>query len=156
MATFVHIADAKNRDRIARNGIRLGRRGVFSLPVTKNFFATHQWSRELRRYWQAKALVCIQFRVPDDEIVSVGTFRGPKILITAAEAVATAADHKAPLGLEVIFSRRIRADEILRIYPAPRVAGWRFSPSAKGIKPCGCRYCQKGEIRGRRLRWEGE
>jgi hypothetical protein len=128
---------------------------VFSLPVTKNFALTHQWSRELKRRG-AKSLVCFQFRAPDDEIVSVGTYNGDKIFITAAEAVATAARHEAPLGLEVIFSRRILPSEIVRTYPAPRVTGWRYYPAAKGRTPCPCRYCQRGEIRGRRLMREDD
>ena len=150
MATFVHIADAKNRDRIARSGIRVGRRGVFSLPVTNNFFFTHQWSRELKRRG-AKALVCFQFRVADDELVSIGIYNGEKMFMRAAEAIATASKHEAPLGLEVIFSRRIEPAEIVRTYPAPHVTGWRYFPAAKGKRPCLCRYCQRGEIRGRRL-----
>jgi hypothetical protein len=89
MASFVHIADAKNQNLIARNGIRAGRRGVFGAPVTRDFSVTHQWSRELKRRG-ARSLICGQFRVADDEVVSVGMYNREKISMTAAEAVSTA------------------------------------------------------------------
>ncbi len=151
MASFVHIADAKMRSLIAKNGLRAGRRGVFGVPVTKDFAVTHQWSRELRRRG-ARSLVCVQFRVDDDEPVSVGRYNGEKLSMTAAEAIATATDHSAAVGLEVIFARRILPDEIVRIYPAPRLVGWRYHPAAKGTRPfCHCRVCNRGEIKARRL-----
>ena len=151
MAAFVHIADEKNGSLIAKNGIRAGRRGVFCAPVARDFSITHQWSRELKRRG-ARSLICVQFRIPDDELVSVGIYNGKKVSMTAAEAVSTAANHTAPMGLEVIFPRGILPKEIGRIYPAPRVVGWRYYPSAKGKLPfCHCRACNRGEIRAQRL-----
>lgn len=151
MASFIHLADASDRKLLEKNGIKAGKRGVFCSPVTKNFSVTHQWSRELRRKG-VKSFICIQFRVLDDEMVSVGMYNGEKIAMTAAEAVAAVAGHTAPQGLEVIFSRKIFPSEIKRIYPAPRITGWRYYPAAKGKKPfCHCRYCNRGEIRAQRL-----
>jgi len=151
VASFIHIADAKNRNLIKKNGIRAGRRGVFSAPITSDFSVTHQWSRELKRRG-ARSLICVQFRVPDEQAVSVGTYNREKISMTAAEAIATAADHTGSMGLEVIFARRILPKEIVRIYPAPRITGWRYYPSAKGRRPfCHCRSCNRGEIKARRL-----
>jgi hypothetical protein len=151
VASFIHIADAKNRARIERNGVLAGRRGVFSLPVTRDFAVTHQWARELKRRG-TRALICVQFRVPDDEPVCIGRYNGDKLAMTAAEAVATTAAHTDPMGLEVIFARRILPKEIVRIYPAPRVVGWRYYPAAKGKPPfCHCRACNRGDIRARRI-----
>lgn len=151
MASFIHLADAKKKRLIEKNGIKAGKRGVFGVPITKDFAVTHQWSRELRRTG-VKSLICVQFRVPDGELVSVGMYNGEKIPMTAAESVATVTDHTAPMGLEVIFTRKILPKEIVRIYPAPRIVGWRYYPTAKGKKPfCHCRFCNRGEIRAQRL-----
>ncbi|MBI3849138.1 MAG: hypothetical protein HY298_02435 [Verrucomicrobia bacterium] len=151
MASFIHLADAKNKRLIERNGIKAGKRGVFSIPVTKDFSVTHQWARELKRTG-VKSLICVQFRVPDDEVVSVGMYNGEKLSMTAAESVATVANHTGPMGLEVVFDRKILPKEIFRIYPAPRIVGWRYYPDAKGKKPfCHCRFCNRGEIRAQRL-----
>ena len=136
MASFIHLADAKKRRLIEKNGIKAAKRGIFCVPVISNFSVTHQWSRELKRTG-VKELICIQFRVPDDEAVTLGRYNGEKISMSAAESVATVMAH---------------TNEIARIYPAPRVVGWRYSPEAKGKQPfCHCRYCNRGEIRASRL-----
>ena len=156
MASFVHLADEKDGKLIEKNGIKSikmngRRRGVYCTPVLKDFSITHQWSRELKRRGM-KSLICVQFRVSDDERVTVGKYNGDKILMTAAEAVKAVSDHVDPMGLEVIFNRKILSKEIMRIYPAPRIAGWRFRPDAKGKKPfCFCQYCNRGGIRAQSL-----
>ncbi len=71
--------------------------------------------------------------------------------MTASEAVAAFLKHTDPMGLEVIVPRRIMPKEIARIYLAPRIAGWRYYPDAKGKTPCYCRFCNRGEIRAQRL-----
>lgn len=151
MASFIHLADEKKRKLIEKNGIKRDKKGVFCMPVTRDFSVTHQWSRELKR-GGAKSLVCVQFRVPDEEIVSVGMYNGEKMEMTAAESIATIAAHTAPMGLEVIFDRKISPKEITRIYNAPKLTGWRYYPGAKGKKPfCHCRFCNRGEIKAQRL-----
>lgn len=151
MASFIHLADAKNKRLIEKNGIKAGKKGVFCVPVIKDFMTTHQWARELKRAG-VKSLVCVQFRIPDDEIVSVGKYNGEKISMTAAESVAAIAEHSAPMGLEVLICRKILPKELVRIYPAPKITGWRYYPEAKGKKPfCHCQFCNRGEIRAQRL-----
>lgn len=56
MAMFVHLAPESRIALIRRNGIRRLRRaagefpgGVFAVPVTRNFYISHQWLRELKR-----------------------------------------------------------------------------------------------------------
>jgi hypothetical protein len=151
MASFIHIADEKKRRLIEKNGIKAGKQGVFCCPVTKNFPVTHQWSRELKRTG-VKSLVCVQFRIPDNEMVSVGAYNSKKIAMSASEAVATVMEHDSPMGLEVLIPRKVLAKEISKIYPTPKLIGWRYYPEAKGKKPfCHCRFCNRGEIRAQRL-----
>ena len=56
MAMFVHLTPESRIALIRRNGIRRVRRaagefpgGVFAVPVTRNFYVSHQWVRELKR-----------------------------------------------------------------------------------------------------------
>lgn len=151
MASFIHIADEKNGRLVEKNGLKAGRRGVFCVPVTRDFSVTHQWARELKRTG-IKSLICVQFRISDDEMVSVGAYNGEKILMSAAESVTTVEKHSAPWGLEIIIGRKVLPKEIVRIYPAPKIVGWRYYPGAKGKKPfCHCRFCNRGEIRAQLL-----
>lgn len=150
MATFIHIADEKKARLIKKSGIKAGKRGVFCFPVTMDFSLTHQWARELKRTG-VRTLVCVQFKIEDTEMVSIGRYNGEKIFMTAAEALTAVADHVDPMGLEVILKRRVEAKEIVRIYPAPKVVGWRYYPGAKGRQPCHCRFCNRGEIKASRL-----
>jgi hypothetical protein len=156
MVSFIHLADKNSEKVILRNGIRSvkrrpGVRGVFAMPVVPNFTTTHQWARELKRR-PIRALICVQFKIPDDEPVLVGKYNGEKQEMTAAEALGTVLEHTDPMGLEVLIPRKIAAKEITRTYLAPRVTGWRYYPTAKGMPPyCHCKWCNRGEIRAQRL-----
>lgn len=157
MASFLHITDERLTKPIRRTGIamsraRNGNKGVFCFPITTDFSVTHQWCRELKRSG-ARTLVCIQFRIPDQEAVTVGRYNDRVRLNTpASQAVGIVQSHSGPFGLEVIVHRRIRPTEIVRIYPAPTVTGWRYSPESKGRHPfCFCQFCNRGEIRAQRL-----
>jgi len=156
MVSFVHIADKNDEVSIVKNGIRTmrhktGVRGVYAVPVVPNYATTHQWARELKRRG-VKTLLCVQFRIPDDEFVFVGKYNGEKLQMTASEAAAAVLTHTDPMGLEVVVPRKIMAKEITRTYLAPRITGWRYYPEAKGKKPfCHCKFCNRGEIRAQRL-----
>jgi hypothetical protein len=92
MAMFVHLAPESRIALIRRNGIARLRgavgaspKGVFAVPVTRNFYASHQWLRELKRRNQGP-VVGIYFRIPDDQSVWLGhanfvhqTRAGPRI-----------------------------------------------------------------------------
>ena len=106
MAMFVHLAPHARVAHIRRNGIRRLRRplndfpgGVFAVPVTRNFYVSHQWLRELKRR-NAGPLAGIYFRIPDDEQVWVGHYNQAHRWISASEAVAAymAAEDCAGLG----------------------------------------------------------
>lgn len=156
MVSFIHIADKNDEQAILRGGIqapkrRSGIRGVYAMPIVPNFSTTHQWARELRRRGN-RAQVCVQFRIPDDERVIVGKYNGSKVEMTAAESLGAVLNHTDPIGLEIIIPRKIETAEIRRTYTAPRITGWRFSPTAKGKPPfCRCRFCNRGEIKASRI-----
>jgi hypothetical protein len=87
-------------------------------------------------------LVCVQFRIPDEEIVLIGKYNGEKVQMNASEAAGAVQKHADPMGLEVIIPRKIMPKEITRTYPAPLLTGWRYYPEAKGKKPfCHCKFC---------------
>jgi hypothetical protein len=80
-AMFVHLAPESRIALIRRNGIRRLRKpagtfpgGVFAVPITRSFYLSHQWLRELKRRNQ-RTIMGVYFRVPDDEQVWVGHYR---------------------------------------------------------------------------------
>lgn len=159
MPIFVHLAPQSRVGLIRRNGIRrpgraVGDRpgGVFAMPVARNFYVSHQWLRELRR-WKKGPYAGVYFRIGDDEPVWVGHYGRVHNEMTAAEASAEFQGSEDRQGWEVIIPRRIEANEIHRVRALPQVLGWRFFPGAKGKPPtCTCRYCVRGEYGSRRLR----
>jgi hypothetical protein len=149
MAQFIHLAAESNRRSIVRNGIKVSRTqrtymGVFAHPQTESFVVSHQWMRELKRF-RGVSYVAVRFRIPDAERVWIGKYNDEHINVSASEAVGIARAHVEPLGLEVIIPRPIRKREVESIYAPPKANGWRYYPAAKGKKPCGCPYCQRGE-----------
>jgi hypothetical protein len=158
MAMFVHLALESSADRIRRSGISRIRKareafpgGVFAVPVTRKFFLSHQWLRELKRQG-AGPIAGVYFRVADDERVWVGHYHQRHQWMTAAEAVATFMSATAREGWEVVIPRRIAADEIHRVRSLRQVFGWRYYPGAHGKKPCPCEYCTRGEYKAASIR----
>jgi len=159
MAMFVHLAPESRLALIRRNGIRRLRRargdfpgGVFAVPVTRNFYISHQWLRELKRCNQGP-LVGVYFRIPDEEQTWVGHYNQRHRWMSASEAVAEFLSTKDAQGWEVVIPRRIEASEVHRTRRLPQVVGWRFSPTSKGKPPfCTCKFCTRGEFGARRLR----
>jgi hypothetical protein len=178
MPVFVHLTSHRNLRSIRRRGIvppgeALGR--VYALPVTRNFYVSHQWLRELRRL-RGGTVVGVYFRLPGDEPVHVGHFNRGHVEMTAAEAVALllAAEGRdpararerdeqsravregrklpsSPEGYEVLVSRAVLPAEILRVKALPQVVGWRYRPRANGSPPCACICCERGTYGLRRL-----
>jgi hypothetical protein len=159
MPMFVHLAPESRVSLIRRNGIgRLHKSrgehpgGIFAMPVTRNFYVSHQWLRELKRRGQG-AIAGIYFRIPDDERIWVGHYGQAHQSMTASEAVAEFSVAEGREGWEVIIPRRILAKEIHRVRSLPQVVGWRYSPTAKGKPPyCTCKYCTRGDYGAARLR----
>lgn len=180
MPVFVHLTSQRNLPSIRRGGIglrkqRLRPRGVYALPVTRNFYVSHQWLRELRRQGGG-TIVGVYFRIPDDETVEVGHYGSLHVAMTAAETVALlmAAESldpaaartrdqqsravqrgrrlpSSPEGYEVVIPRRIEPSEIIRVKALPQVVGWRYRPGANGHPPCACLCCERGQYGIRRL-----
>jgi hypothetical protein len=159
MAMFVHLTPETRVAKIRHNGIRRLRAargkspaGIFAVPVTRNFYVSHQWLRELKRGHRT-SIAGVYFRIPDEQRVSVGHYNQVHRWMSAAQAVAefNAADDAQ--GWEVVIPRRIDPEEIHRTRRLPQVLGWRYSPTAKG-KPvfCTCRFCTRGDYGARRLR----
>jgi hypothetical protein len=159
MAMFVHLAPADRAERIRRNGIRRLRkataaypRGIFAVPVTDNFFISHQWLRELRR-GGSRTFVGVYFRIPDETRVWVGHYGQAHQELSAAEAVAVFREASDRQGWQVVIAEAVEAKQIHRIRPLPQVIGWRYSPTAKGKPPfCGCAFCVRGQYGAKALR----
>lgn len=156
MAMFVHLTAEKNVKAILRNGISRLRKqsqtpsGVFAMPVTRNFYVSHQWLRELKRRGQGP-VAGIYFRVGDEEVVWVGHFNRPHQSMTASQALALI-DEQTAEGFQVIIPHRIERSEIHRVRRLPQVLGWRYYPGAHGRKPCPCPICVRGNYGARRIR----
>jgi hypothetical protein len=159
MAMFVHLTLESLVGRIRRNGIARLRKvagsspkGVFAVPVSRNFYASHQWLRELKRRNRGP-IAAIYFRIPDNESVWIGHYGQVHRWMTAAEAVAQFAGAQDPLGWQVVIPRRIEAGEIHRTRRLTQVIGWRYFPKAKGKPPfCACKFCTRGEFGAAKLR----
>lgn len=156
---LVHIGDARAIRSFRRSGIRVSEprssqhpSGVFAMPVLQDYFASHQWLRELKRKG-ARLLVGVYFRIPDDEPVVVGHFRDAHTAMPAARAAKVIMDAADPRGYQVVVPRRVRPSEIHAVRTVHNVVGWRYYPEAKGRKVfCGCSVCTRGEIKAKRLR----
>lgn len=116
-----------------------------------NFYASHQWLRELKRKG-ARTIAGVYFRIPDEESVWLGHYRHVHERMTASQAGGFLAELSSFEGYEVIVPRKILAREVHRTAELPQVLGWRYSPGSHGRKPCGCDFCQRGLFGGRRIR----
>src|SRR5215471_14576135 len=110
---FVHLGDARAVASYRRSGIRVspGRvrpAGVFAMPVLPDYFASHQWLRELRRRG-VRSFVGIYFRVRDAEDVFVGHYRHAHVRMSAAAAAKLILNATDARGYEVIVPRRIES-----------------------------------------------
>jgi len=154
MALFVHIAPEKSLRSIQRSGLKAGKhsRGVFALPATPDFYASHQWVRELRRFTPG-SLRAVYFRLPGDAPVIFGHYGGPHTDGTADDAVGGLMKAEDKLGWEAIVLTPVPARAITSIRPLRQVTGWRFYPGAKGRAPCGCPGCMsRGEPFSRKIK----
>lgn len=112
MAMFVHLAPASRVALIRRSGIRRVRRardgfpgGVFAVPVTRNFYMSHQWLREMKRR-NLGPLVGVYFRIPDRERVWLGHYGRRHRWMSATEAAGVFARAEDSQGWEVVIPPR--------------------------------------------------
>jgi hypothetical protein len=162
MALFVHLARGDIADGIRRSGIKPHRaricrcngyeRVVFAMPVTDNFYISHQWMRELKRDGR-HSIVGVYFRVPDQEKVLVGHYNKCHIEMAANDAIGLIFNAEDAEGYEVSIPRKIDAKEIHDVRQLSKVVGWRYFPDSHGRQPCGCPAClSRGEIKSKRIR----
>ncbi|MNW23477.1 hypothetical protein D3C74_01800 [compost metagenome] len=147
MTQFIHLAPEDTISAIRRTGIRKSRihypeasSGVFCMPVIDDYYAVHQWLRELKRF-NKKNLKAVHFRVRDQEQVYFGSFSGKHRYGTAAAAAGQFRQAEDRMGFQVIIPRSIAAAEIITVRSVSQVTGWRYSPSSKGRPPCLCPAC---------------
>lgn len=160
MALYVHLTLAENAKAIQRSGISATKltdelKGVFALPVTQNFYISHQWVRELKRKQRGSGLIIgIYFRIPDDEVVRIGHYGylQEKENVTATQAAGIMLECENRLGFEVMIPRKISRNEIQSIRRLPQGLGWRYQPASHGIRPCPCSYCTRGTYGAQQIR----
>lgn len=155
MAMFVHFAPSSEVASIKKRGLRASKhaRGVYAVPATPDFYASHQWLRELRRGHAGKTLVAVYFRIGGDAPAIFGPFAGPHMIGTADMAVAALMRADEKLGFETILSSPIPASAITSFRNVPQITGWRYFPAAKGRKPCACPACLgRGEAYSQKIR----
>lgn len=141
MPILVHLTPEKNVKRILHSGIRKSKwSGVYCLPVLQNYYASHQWLRELRRSGQ-RNLVGVYFRVPDDEMVWFGHYSRPHRYLPVNEAIRLLMSVTDPQGYEMIIARAISPKEIHKIQAVPQVVGWRYAPGVRSRSWCICPMC---------------
>lgn len=147
MAVFVHLTAEDNMASIRKNGIKSGdihfeeaNRGIFCMPVINDFFATHQWLREIKRF-NKKNIIGVYFKIPDDELVWYGFYNEEPKQCKASIALNQFMHLENRLGFEVILPRKLMAKEIVRIKYLPQSLGWRYYPTAHEKKLCLCPAC---------------
>jgi hypothetical protein len=157
MAMFVHLTAERNVNAILRNGISRLRRsskypaGIFAMPVTRNFYVSHQWLRELKRRGHGP-VAGVYFRIGDKEVVWVGHYNQPHVSMTAAQALSLIDRQHSAEGFQVIIPRRIARSEIHRVRRLSQLLGWRYFPGSHGKKPCPCPVCVRGDYGARKIR----
>jgi len=168
MALLVHLFDARNERSLKRSGIRGGSakislagkcveldRAVFCMPVLPNYFATHQWLRELKRSG-VKTIAAARFRLRSDARVFVGHYNGEHRLVQLGHAVGLVMAEADPRGWEIVVPASIAARAVVDIRAVSQVVGWRYHPQSheQGPWKCLCEYCLadlRGQIKSRRL-----
>lgn len=163
---LVHLARASSERGIERSGIR-GRkwnvmigtrrveiaRGVFAMPVLRDWSATFQWLRELRR-WHDEKMIAVHVRVPDDEEVLVGRYGTAHRRVTAAEASRWVREH--PAGAQIIVLRAVPRREVVAIRQMTQLVGWTETPEGTHRRSCICVMCLPIGLPGRIRRIRAE
>jgi hypothetical protein len=148
MAVFVHFADENNKDSIEKNGIKINivhyeqiSKGVFCMPVISDFYATHQWVREIKQYNSGNEIIAIYFKIPDDEVVFFGKYNEKLEKIKATGTHKIFIDLEDKMGFQTIITRKILKNEIIKIKNIPQIIGWRHFPKSHERKRCLCPAC---------------
>jgi hypothetical protein len=151
MPTLVHLANEKDAEKIRHSGLKFRKNGsgIYCMPVLPDFYVSHQWLRELKR-WGAKTFVGVYFKIDSSEMVYTGRYNRQHKHITLGAAIREIMDIDDPLGYELIINRKIGPKEITKIRHLPQKLGWRYFPESHNNKPCSCEYCLKGTMNGKK------
>ena len=148
MAVFVHFTDENNQNSIIKNGIKIAtihyediKRGLFCMPVILDFYATHQWVREMKQHYSGNNIIAAYFKIPDDEIIFCGKYNETMIKMKANEAHKIFMSLEDKMGFQAIILRKIEKNEIVRIKNIPQIIGWRHFPKSHERKRCLCPAC---------------
>lgn len=149
MSVFIHVTEEKNIKNIKKQGIK-GRKineevgyGIFCMPVTQNYYMSHQWVREMKRWAEGKNVAGVYFRIKNKEEVWCGHYNKELVKISAGEAVKLAMENKTGEGWEVILPRKVEVKDIVKYKKLPQTVGWRYFPGSHGKKLCFCPACIK-------------
>ena len=147
MAVLVHLTSQRHERSIRRHGLKAGRHGLYALPVTTDFMASHQWARELKRFGLKQPLA-VYFRVSSDAWVRAGHYAEAKQRLRLGPAIAAYLTRCEPLGHELILEADVPPGAIIKLKHLRRPIGWRFYPAAKGIAP----FPERGEYAAAKTR----
>ncbi|MFO0830296.1 MAG: hypothetical protein U0637_00500 [Phycisphaerales bacterium] len=168
MTMLVHLIDARETSSIKRTGIKgqaasftvIGTRmsvacAVFAMPVLPNYFASHQWLRELKRRGM-RTIAAAYFRQRADTLVWVGRYNKEHRRVPLGHAAGLIMKEADPRGWQIIIPGSIPPKSIHAVRPVPQVVGWRYFPESHKDGPwkCLCDGCLgnlKGEIKSRKL-----
>jgi hypothetical protein len=152
MPMMVHLTSAKNIRRILRTGIHKDGRGVYCMPVLQEYYTSHQWLRELRR-WHPGPLVAVYFRLDDNEMVECGLYWEAHRVLPAVEAVRWFRQQPDAQGWEIVVPHSIAPRDIHKVRTLSQVLGWRYSPRSHSRPWCNCPVCvSRGEFNSSKKR----
>ncbi|EMF70411.1 hypothetical protein [Leptospira interrogans] len=147
MSIFLHLTPLKNKNSILRSGIKTSsihyenvRRGVFCMPVIPDFWITHQWLREIKRFSNGP-VIGVYFKIPDLEPVWSGNYTSKLILSSVIESTQLLLSTENKLGFQIVLPRKVTKKEILKIKNLPQTIGWRYFPEAHSKPRCLCPAC---------------
>ncbi|EMO41748.1 hypothetical protein LEP1GSC186_1768 [Leptospira noguchii serovar Autumnalis str. ZUN142] len=147
MSVFLHLTSIQNKNSIFRSGVKTSsihyenvRRGVFCMPVISDFWITHQWLREIKRFSKGP-IIGIYFKIPDLEPVWSGNYNSELMFSTAIESTQLLLSTENKLGFQIVLPRKVTKKEILKIKNLPQTVGWRYFPEAHSKVRCLCPAC---------------
>lgn len=169
MTMLVHLFDSRQAASVRRSGLKGAAcalsvagnrveldRGVFVMPVLPNFYASHQWLRELKRRGM-RTISAAYVRMRSDALVYVGRYNGEHRRVPLGHAAGLVMRAEDPRGWEIVVPWGIGAGAVHAVREVPQVVGWRYFPRSheEGPWTCLCDFCRRGtrgEIKATRLR----
>lgn len=111
------------------------------MPVTQDFYISHQWLRELKRRG-IRTLVGVYFKLNSSELVWYAKYNEAHKKVELGNALSEFLKTDDKMGFEFILDRKVEAKEIGKIKQLPQNIGWRYKPDshASGLS-CACPMC---------------